>query len=275
MSFYPIDVRAEFSLMAQTQTDDHFSLGEIEDCLLQGWNMTPSEEDPGRWTGNIDLSFRAGEGGSWESRVEKILVHTPSAVMEVQEVEIFNLETSINQSEIERLAQAVAEQLHQSWQEENREVYSVRRKATKDEQWVESSLEGAVTVVIPADARDHFDLDELDIQLQPGQAIILETETGERLGVFVDLINTSYAGLPADWQEANQVSAQGAAELITQSILESGSWDMEKVAEQIHEQWLDNNPWAVGSEQGKPFSGLSHEDQERDRSVARVVASLL
>jgi hypothetical protein len=88
-------------------------------------------------------------------------------------------------------------------------------------------------------------------------------------------MSTNYQDLPADWQEANGVSAQGAAQLIADSILENGSWDMEAVAEKIHEQWLEANPWAKDSEQGKAFDDLSEEDQERDRSVARVVSRYL
>lgn len=275
MSFYPIRLHAEFSLWATQQTDDNFHIGELEDCLLQGWNMTPSEEDPDRWTGDIDLSMKADEGGDWQSRVAKILQLTPAAVMEIQEVEISNLEVSIDQAEVSRLAEEVAADLHQAWQDENREIYQVRRKATGDEEWIAKAMENAETLVLTVEQEADLDADKLDLDLEPGQALVLVSQSGERLGVYVDIMNTEYQGLPQDWQEANLVSAQGAAELITQSILENGSWDMETVAAAIHEQWLQENSWAKDSEQGKPFEELSEADQERDRSVARVVAKHL
>jgi hypothetical protein len=275
MPTYLINLHAEFSIYSrqkQEHSEDGIAVGEIEDGLVMGFSGSRSEENPNLFIGSIELQMPAGGEGNWGSRAESSLRTILGGIMDIEEIELHSTSMTINQQALEELAEKVAAELHTAWQNENREIYSVRRKATEDEEWVEKAMENALTVRLTTEQATDLDADKLQLELEPGQAAILQGPKGERLGVYVDIMNTEYQGLPGDWQEANRVSAAGAAQLIAQSIMETGAWDMETIAEQIHQQWLEANPWAKDGEQGRPFAELSEEDQERDRSVARVVA---
>ena len=280
MSFYLINLNAEFNIHANQISDADVAVGETDDALITDISVSPSEDNPSLLFGSVELKLPVGlpvgaESSDWSARVKDLLAGVLDSSFEIQELEVSKVSVSVDQQAVQELAEQVAADLHAAWQNENRDAYQVRRKATSDEAWMEKALERAEVVRLTAQQVDDFNADSLQLDLQPGQAIIVFSPEGEKLGVYVDIMNTPYEGLPQDWQEANQVSAQGAAQLIVDSIIENGLWDMEVIAEKIHEQWLEANPWAADSDQGKDFAELSAEDQERDRSVARVVSKYL
>jgi len=279
MSFYPINLQAEFQMYVRQNTEEATPVTQLEDALLQSMQMTPSEDNPNLFIGNMELkmplSLQSGMVADWPGRAKDTLKTLFGQIMEIQEIEILSTQVVVDQEALFQMAEQIAADLHKAWQAENREIYQVRRKQTNDSDWIEERLEGAEIIRLTAEQAEDFDPDKLQLETGSGQAVIVEDHQGERLGVYVDIMNSEYGDLPGDWQEANRVSAQGAAQLIADSILENGSWDMEEVAEKIHQQWLEANPWAADGEQGRPFSELSPEDQERDRSVARVVSRYL
>ena len=139
-----------------------------------------------------------------------------------------------------------------------------------------------VEKVLSAEQLEQFEagdtdfLDLLKVKLGPGQGLkLVALEDGPAVGVAVDILSTEYQDLPKNWQEDNLAAAEGAAQLIADSIAENGSFSIEAIAEQIHEQWLERNPWAKDGEQGADYADLSQEDKDRDSTVAWTVISSL
>jgi hypothetical protein len=84
----------------------------------------------------------------------------------------------------------------------------------------------------------------------------------------VDIANTPYQALPADWQAENKASAEIAVQLIlaqkgqllTPDFIEQGS-------NLIHVKWLERNAWAKGGELDKPYAQLPEPEKQKDREA--------
>jgi hypothetical protein len=89
----------------------------------------------------------------------------------------------------------------------------------------------------------------------------------------VDIANTDFADLPADWKKENQ-DAAGVIDKILQS--NSGKLNLndpevrDRVGEEIHQEWLKRNDWAKGGELDVPFTQLSKSEQDKDIDQLRV-----
>jgi len=71
----------------------------------------------------------------------------------------------------------------------------------------------------------------------------------------VDIANTAFADLPADWREENFLSAKAAIEKI------------EGVLNLIHDDWLDRNDQSASPEQKAQYSRLPKAEKEKDIDV--------
>jgi hypothetical protein len=94
------------------------------------------------------------------------------------------------------------------------------------------------------------------------------------MGGQVDILNTSYAELPAKWQAENKAQAEAAIGLVSQNM--SGALDdIENLAAQVHEQWLSRNSWAKDGPLGAPYSELPEEEKQKDRDVITAAHEIL
>ncbi|MCO5990316.1 hypothetical protein NE235_29805 [Actinoallomurus spadix] len=89
----------------------------------------------------------------------------------------------------------------------------------------------------------------------------------------VDIANTRYGDLPADWQKENKESARVAVHLVTDAKKEgvdTGSSDfMESASAKVHDAWLERNGEWAPPEQKLPYEELSEAEKEKDRVVVR------
>ncbi len=93
----------------------------------------------------------------------------------------------------------------------------------------------------------------------------------------VDIANTEYADLPADWQAENKA----AAEVVVGIMVESdGNVDLNNeevrnnVGNAVHDAWLSRNEWAKDGELGVPFEQLPADEQAKDISQVEVAQRL-
>lgn len=83
----------------------------------------------------------------------------------------------------------------------------------------------------------------------------------------VDIANTSYEDLPADWQAENKAAAEVVVGIMDEA---NGPVDLNNeelrthVGDKIHEAWLERNDWARGGELDVPFSQLPPAEQAKD-----------
>lgn len=88
----------------------------------------------------------------------------------------------------------------------------------------------------------------------------------------VDIANTSFAELPADWQGENKVAAEVAMDQVFHAV-ESGRFlddsFVEEASAVVHDKWLERNGAWAPEEQKKPFGELSEEEKEKDRAQLR------
>ena len=93
----------------------------------------------------------------------------------------------------------------------------------------------------------------------------------------VDIANTRYVDLPADWQAENEAAAEFLVdELSTYSEfpdLDDPSVRSD-IGEEIHEAWLDRNEWAEGTELDVPFDQLPEHEQEKDIDQAEIAEEI-
>lgn len=93
----------------------------------------------------------------------------------------------------------------------------------------------------------------------------------------VDIANTEYKDLPADWQQENKEAAQVVIDILQQHngdvILEDPAVRAE-VGARIHDEWLERNEWADGTELDVPFDQLSLTEQEKDIDQIEVAEDL-
>ena len=81
----------------------------------------------------------------------------------------------------------------------------------------------------------------------------------------VDIANTAFPDLPADWQRENAIAAGLAARVVDATV--------DFLAALIHEQWVSRHfeeEWARDAGLLLPFHELPREEQDKDRSIARV-----
>lgn len=95
----------------------------------------------------------------------------------------------------------------------------------------------------------------------------------------VDIANTSYADLPADWQKENGDAGEVVASILARH---GGSVDLTdqatraQIGHEIHTEWLgrENNSYARGGALDVPFSQLPADEQEKDIAQVRVGMSV-
>jgi hypothetical protein len=81
----------------------------------------------------------------------------------------------------------------------------------------------------------------------------------------VDLANTPFLELPADWKRENEIAAELAARVVDATI--------DYLAALIHEQWVSRHfeeAWAREAGLLRPFAELPSEEQDKDRVIART-----
>lgn len=86
----------------------------------------------------------------------------------------------------------------------------------------------------------------------------------------VDIANTSYADLPADWQAENKAAAEVIVEIMDEAAASGATVDLNEpthrdyVGGRIHDAWLERNDWARGGELDVPFDQLPPAEQAKD-----------
>jgi hypothetical protein len=88
----------------------------------------------------------------------------------------------------------------------------------------------------------------------------------------VDIANTSFADLPADWQGENRAAAEVAMNQVFQAAESGKMLDkafIEDASAAVHDKWLERNGSWAPAEQKKPFGELSEEEREKDRAQIR------
>ncbi|MDF1498444.1 MAG: hypothetical protein P1P85_03795 [Patescibacteria group bacterium] len=88
----------------------------------------------------------------------------------------------------------------------------------------------------------------------------------------VDIANTSFAELPADWQGENRAAAEVAMNAVFQATESGRTLDesfVEEASATIHDKWLERNGEWAPAEQKKPFGELAEEEKEKDRTQVR------
>lgn len=79
-------------------------------------------------------------------------------------------------------------------------------------------------------------------------------------GYEIDIANTPYENLSADWQEENRAAGEVVGTLLTCGY----SVPLEEVGDYIHMKWLERNEWAKGGELDVPYKDLPLEEQMKD-----------
>lgn len=93
----------------------------------------------------------------------------------------------------------------------------------------------------------------------------------------VDIANTSFEDLPADWQAENRAAAGVIVGILKEY---NGNVDLNDpairaaVGEKIHAAWLSRNKRAWGGELDVPFAELPAEEQEKDLDQIRAAQKL-
>lgn len=274
------DASAKDELQAPSGTD----LLELAELNLSSSEEPEDSSSPLYGVASFNCSSQ-GEPQDWKTELSSALSSLGEEVVVEDYIFVVNPEAADEMADqVRSQVEAIAAAIHQDWQNAPEQASrSVRRKPAKDDEWVEKALAEAELeqYSLNAEQLEQFKagkndfLDSIEVDLGPGQGLELLSPDGERVGVAVDILSTEYQDLPKNWQEDNLAAAEGAAQLIADSIAENGSFSIEAIAEQIHEQWLERNPWAKDGEQGADYADLSQEDKDRDSTVAWTVISSL
>lgn len=137
---------------------------------------------------------------------------------------------------IELTATAIAAQLHEDWRKTRLQEdgsYEPRLKSTSDQEWIAA----------------HGDVSE------------------------VDIANTSFEDLPADWKAENAAAGEVVAtELI---IMQRNGTEMtpekvEEISAKVHDKWLERNTWAKGGELDVPYADLPEDEKAKDRDQVMI-----
>lgn len=145
----------------------------------------------------------------------------------MNEKPIYNEQLHDYEKKKEAMIKEVAELIHEKWRAtrwlENERSYEPRIKTTKDEAWI----------------RAHGGNDQIDIA------------------------NTDFSDLPADWQEENYFSARVAMDKLAD------------VLDIIHDRWLDRNDNRASEEQKKQFSRLPAAEKLKDVAILEDAVAIL
>ncbi|WP_214323350.1 hypothetical protein [Nonomuraea sediminis] len=94
----------------------------------------------------------------------------------------------------------------------------------------------------------------------------------------VDIANTRYRHLPADWQLENKESARIGVQLVDEAraygVDVHGPEFMERASSVVHDKWLVRNGEWASPEQRLPYELLSEAEKQKDRDVIRMVLKL-
>ena len=88
----------------------------------------------------------------------------------------------------------------------------------------------------------------------------------------VDIANTSFAELPADWQGENRAAAEVAMNAVFQAAESGRTLDesfVEEASTTVHDTWLERNGEWAPAEQKKSFGELAEKEKEKDRVQVR------
>ena len=90
----------------------------------------------------------------------------------------------------------------------------------------------------------------------------------------VDIANTSFKDLPANYKQENLEAAKVVIELTYDKIVNSEELSIESFEEMasiVHDKWLERNSWAYESspELAVPYQELSEEEKDKDRIQLR------
>ncbi|MCX6795222.1 MAG: hypothetical protein NT165_00615 [Candidatus Falkowbacteria bacterium] len=147
--------------------------------------------------------------------------------MNRNEIPVFNEREGKLEADRREMINSLANLMHESWRQgrfdAENNIYEPRVKATADEDWV-SAHNGAREV---------------------------------------DIANTSFSELPADWQEENYLSAKVATE------------KLEEVLYLIHDKWLDRNDNYASSEQKTQYSRLPNDEKLKDLDILKEAIDLM
>lgn len=149
-----------------------------------------------------------------------------------------------NQEEI-KLAKGVASALHEDWRKTRLKedgTFEPRWKAIKDEKFIAKLNPN----VLPANVRVNNGTYEIDIA------------------------NSNYDQLSADWQYENQEAGKIAAGLVIHNQYDNADLSREQIGDEIHNEWLKRNTWAKGGELDVPFAELPFEEQRKDLIQYRI-----
>lgn len=88
----------------------------------------------------------------------------------------------------------------------------------------------------------------------------------------VDIANTAFPELPADWRAENQAAAETVMDLVFQAAKNGRPLDdafIEEASAQVHDKWLERNGEWAPEELKKPFAELPEKEKEKDRVQVR------
>jgi len=87
-------------------------------------------------------------------------------------------------------------------------------------------------------------------------------------GGTIDIADMTYDELPEKFQAENRDGAASAYDAITRMRDEEGALDMERLASEVHDAWIDRNQsWAKADQPEllKPYADLPEAEKEKDR----------
>ena len=137
---------------------------------------------------------------------------------------------------IKGLSEAVASVLHEDWRKTRLNEdgsYEPRLKSTNDEAWI--STHGGSTEV--------------------------------------DIANSTYDELPADWKAENAAAGEVVATelvLLQRNGVEVTPEVVEQVSSKVHDKWLERNTWAKDGELDVPYDELPEEEKAKDRDQVMI-----
>lgn len=95
----------------------------------------------------------------------------------------------------------------------------------------------------------------------------------------LDIANTSFERLPADWQAENRASAAAAVRIV--SVMKAQGKDLthpstiEAASDRLHQNWLSRNGSWAPAERKVPYSQLSPEEKAKDRLVIQQAINVV
>ncbi len=93
----------------------------------------------------------------------------------------------------------------------------------------------------------------------------------------VDIANSAYSELPADWQAENKAAADTVVDLL---LKKSGKINLSdetariEAGNVVHDAWLSRNEWAKGGDLDKPFAELPVDEQDKDIKQVEIAQKL-